>query len=210
MQKVKIKVCGMREPENVADVARLNPDYLGFIFYRKSKRYVADKDAEGILNEVPAGIKKVGVFVNEIIPEIVKKVNLFDLDILQIHGNESPGYCEELKNLGFTIIKAFGVEKTFDFEKLEDYKAYCDYFLFDTKSPVYGGTGVKFDWELLSRYDNINPIFLSGGIGPDDVVALQKIEGLNIHAFDINSKFETRPAFKDVALLEEFIARIRS
>ena len=209
MLTTNIKVCGMRVPTNIVDVSELEPDYLGFIFYPKSKRYVSDEDAGEIIKAVPAGIRKVGVFVNEIVPEIVKKVDLFGLDVLQFHGNESPGFCEELKSLGYTIVKAFGVDKSFDFDQLNGFNPHCDYFLFDTKSPAYGGTGIKFDWELLKGYDNSKPIFLSGGIGPNDAEAIQKINGLNIHALDINSKFETEPAFKDIALLKKFFAGIR-
>ena len=208
MADFKIKICGMRYLQNIQEVCKLAPDYIGLIFYPKSKRFVPDVEAGTIKKAIPPGIKKVGVFVNEVVPEIIRKINLFGLDLIQIHGNESPGYCSELSAIDLKIIKAFGVDEDFNFNVLSDYESSCNYFLFDTKSAGYGGTGKKFDWNLLKNYSNNIPVFLSGGIGPGDVGEILKIRDLNVHAIDINSKFEKEPAVKDVDLLAKFIQQI--
>lgn len=199
----------MRNPDNIREVSRLNPDYLGLIFYPKSKRNVSDLNANEIKKAIPTGILKVGVFVNEVVPEIIRKINIFELDMVQIHGDESPLYCRELKEIGLKVIKSFGVDKNFDFNTLVEYEPYCDYFLFDTKSLNYGGTGSKFDWKLLKNYSYNKPIFLSGGIGPEDADNILKINNLNIHAIDINSKFEKEPAVKNIDLLSMFFHRLK-
>lgn len=199
----------MREPENIKDVCALNPDYLGFIFYPKSKRFVTDKEAKLLNGTVPEQVNKVGVFVNELLPEIVKKINLFGLDLVQLHGDEPVEYCSELKSIDVKVIKSFGIDIHFDFKKLEAYSGCCDYFLFDTKSTDWGGTGKKFDWQVLSGYTLSKPVFLSGGIGPDDAQEIKHLSGFNLHALDLNSKFEIKPALKDAELIEKFLQEIR-
>lgn len=206
---VKIKVCGMRQGQNIRSVSKLKPDYLGLIFYPKSPRFVELKKASSILNAFPQKVEKIGVFVNEPLPELINTCNSFKIKTVQLHGSENPGYCSELKELGFTVIKAFGVNEQFDFNQLAPYTNSCDFYLFDTKSEKHGGTGKKFNWQLLQKFDNSKPIFLSGGIGPDDADELLKIEDLNIYALDLNSKFETEPALKNVEFLEKFIKNIR-
>jgi phosphoribosylanthranilate isomerase len=206
---LKIKVCGMRQPGNISDVCQLKPDYLGLIFYPNSPRYVTDENAEPILDAIPDSVVKVGVFVNEHLSEIIKITNLFKLKTLQLHGQESPEYCMNLKELGFTVIKAFGVDKNFSFKILENYQSCCDYFLFDTKSVKHGGTGKKFDWKLLNGYNNSKPIFLSGGIDSDDASEIMELSHLNIYSLDINSRFETEPGLKDIDKLNTFINNIR-
>lgn len=206
---VKIKVCGMRQGQNIRAVSKLKPDYLGLIFYAKSPRFVEVSKSKAILNAFPQKIEKIGVFVNEPFPELISTCNAFEIKTIQLHGSESPDYCKELKELGFTIIKAFGVNESFDFSQLTAYHDSADYFLFDTKSEKHGGTGKKFDWKLLKNYNNSKPIFLSGGIGPEDAQELFKIKDLNIYALDLNSQFETEPALKDVEQLSKFIKNIR-
>ncbi|MFT3740607.1 MAG: phosphoribosylanthranilate isomerase [Breznakibacter sp.] len=132
------------------------------------------------------------------------------LDAVQLHGSEPPGECWLHRNLGLTVIKAFCIDEKFDFKTLEPYKDAVDYYLFDTKTPQHGGSGKKFNWDILHGYDNSKPIFLSGGIGPDDAAGIKKLGGLNIHAVDINSRFETAPAVKDIGLLKTFFQNIRS
>jgi phosphoribosylanthranilate isomerase len=209
MKPFKIKVCGMRDPENISGVVNLGPDYIGLIFYRKSKRYVPDSSVNDIVNAVPPEIKKVGVFVNELTSEIIRKINLFKLDIIQLHGDEPPQYCLDLKDIGLTVIKSFGIDNTFNFDTLAKYENACDYFLFDSKSPAYGGTGNKFDWSVINGHKFAKPVFLSGGIGPDDAEKLMKSENTWIHSIDINSKFEKEPALKDIHLLKQFFQQIK-
>ncbi len=207
--KMKIKVCGLTKPENIKALGKLAPDYMGLIFYPKSPRFVDEKNAEDICNAIPEETEKVGVFVNELLAEIIRLSELFKLKTLQIHGNESPEYCNELQLLGYTVIKAFGVNENFDFKVLDIYKDSCDFFLFDTKSQKHGGTGTKFNWQLLDRYHLDKPYFLSGGIGPDDVSAINNNNHDLVYALDINSRFETEPGLKNIELIKDFITSIR-
>lgn len=205
----KIKVCGMRESANIELVAALQPDYLGFIFYEKSPRYVGEElDAEQ-LKAFPRQIRKVGVFVNAHPDFILRMVRKYSLDLVQLHGTEAPEVCRNLRGRGISIIKAFSIDEGFNFSRLNNYKPFCDYFLFDTKGEGFGGNGTTFNWELLQKYDNDKPFFLSGGISPEHAPALHELRGLNIHAFDINSRFETKPGLKDVQKLKNFIQQIR-
>jgi phosphoribosylanthranilate isomerase len=206
---LKIKVCGMRQPENIKELVALKPDYIGLIFYPKSKRFVSNEEAIEINKVIPKQILKVGVFVNEYIPNILSRVTLFGLSAIQLHGDESPEYCRNLKDLGIPIIKAFGINETFDFRVLNDYETSCDYFLFDTKAAERGGTGEKFDWKILNNYTLSKPLFLSGGIGPEDTEDILSIKGLSIYSLDINSRFEVQPALKDIEKLKKFINEIR-
>lgn len=207
--EMKIKVCGMRQGQNIKALGKLKPDYMGLIFYPKSSRFVNNDKAVSILKAIPAKTEKVGVFVNEHLLQIIETCNLFNIRTIQLHGDENPKYCEDLKSLGFTIIKAFGISEHFNFEILEKYKACSDFFLFDTQSKNYGGTGIKFDWTVLQKYDNDKPIFLSGGIGPEDTESVLSIKDLNLHALDLNSKFELEPGIKDITRLEIFLQKIR-
>jgi phosphoribosylanthranilate isomerase len=200
----------MRDPENIRAVCALNPDYLGFIFYPKSKRFIADKEAKKLNGVVPGNIKKVGVFVNELFPDIVRRINLLGLEFVQLHGDEPVEYCAELKSIDIKVIKSFGVDDKFDFRKVEPYLMYCDYLLFDTKSTAFGGTGQKFNWLKLKEYTYSTPVFLSGGLGPEDAEEIKNLPDFNLHAIDLNSKFEIQPALKDTKLLEKFIKEIRN
>ena len=205
---MKLKVCGMKYIENIKSIADLKPDYMGFIFYEKSKR-----NFEGIIPELPKGIKKTGVFVNEYIDIVVSLVEEYQLEAIQLHGDESVDYIKELKKhlKNIEIIKVFGIKDDFDFSLLEPYLEEVDQFLFDTKGKERGGNGVKFDWSVLEKYPFSKPFFLSGGIGLEDAPIIKEIQnlGLPISAIDINSRFETKPGFKNIEALKSFKKKLR-
>lgn len=203
-----LKICGLKDPENIKQVAALKPDFMGFIFYPKSKRFVGD---DFVIPPISPEIKKVGVFVNANASFIIDKVDEHKLDLIQLHGDEKPEFCEVLNHI-VPVIKAFGIDETFDFRILESYKNVCSYFLFDTKTKEYGGSGKQFDWTILEKYDNSLQFFLSGGIGLEEIQRLKiekledwKIGKLNIHVIDVNSKFEVKPGIKDIKELEKLI-----
>ncbi|WP_240916360.1 phosphoribosylanthranilate isomerase [Pedobacter sp. HDW13] len=203
---LKLKVCGMRLAANIAAVAELQPDYLGFIFYDKSPRLISDVSAE-LIKYIPAEIKTIGVFVNEDIEKVKEKVSTFKLKAVQLHGNESPEYCAGLK-AGFPdveVIKAFGIDEDFDFAVLAAYLDVADYFLFDTKTKAHGGSGKTFNWSVLDRYTYNKPYFLSGGIDLEHATAIKNISDDRLYALDINSRFETEPGLKDAVKIKEFI-----
>ena len=197
---MKLKVCGMQETENIAALASLQPDYMGFIFWEPSKRYCTT-----VPTDIPKHIKKVGVFVDETTKQIKEKVKLFGLDAVQLHGDESPRQCAALLNL-CEVIKAFRIGPDFDFKTLTPYQDHCTYFLFDTQGPLPGGNGTAFDWKLLAGYTLDTPFFLSGGIGLGHVEAIAEIRKRNlpIHALDINSQFESKPGVKKIERIEKF------
>ena len=197
---MKLKVCGMQETENIAALASLQPDYMGFIFWEPSKRYCTT-----VPTDIPKHIKKVGVFVDETTKQIKEKVKLFGLDAVQLHGDEIPRQCAALLNL-CEVIKAFRIGPDFDFKTLTPYQDHCTYFLFDTQGPLPGGNGTAFDWKLLAGYTLDTPFFLSGGIGLGHVEAIAEIRKRNlpIHALDINSLFESKPGVKKIEKIEKF------
>jgi phosphoribosylanthranilate isomerase len=196
---MKWKVCGMRDANNISEVAVLQPDYMGFILWNGSKRYCSQPQ------HVPEGITKVGVFVDGAVEEIEDAIEIHKLGAVQLHGNESPVLCRELQGKA-QVIKAFGVGKTFDFDILLDYLPYCDFFLFDTKGPMPGGNGTNFDWSILEKYPFDLPFFISGGIGLTEIDKINELRktDLPVYAIDINSKFETAPALKDAEQLKKF------
>ena len=197
----------MREPGNIEEVESLEPDYMGFIFYEKSKRFVAELDP-ATLSTMPENIGRVGVFVNHDLKEVVQLAEKFSLNLLQLHGNESAAYVTELKQLlegsSIKLMKAFGIDENFDFAVLNEYESEVDYFLFDTQTPDHGGSGKLFNWKLLNGYTLDKPYFLSGGIGLESVEALKTIDDKRLFAIDVNSKFETEPGIKDIIKLKEF------
>ncbi|MBP4138537.1 phosphoribosylanthranilate isomerase [Flavobacterium geliluteum] len=198
---MKLKICGMKYPDNILEIGALLPDYMGFIFYEKSARYF-----DGEIPELIKTIKKVGVFVDETVENIISKINHYDLQAVQLHGKESVAFCQELKDkIGnrIEIIKVFSVEAIFDFEVLLPFEKVCDYFLFDTKGKLPGGNGVTFDWKILENYKSEKPFFLSGGIGIEEIPAIKNLN-LPIYAIDVNSKFETVPGLKNKSLLRKF------
>lgn len=209
MSDLKIKVCGMRDKENLMQLLKLNPDYVGFIFYPQSARYVGDDFSEEI-TKLATKAKKVGVFVNAAARDILDKVDTYGLNAVQLHGDESPELTGELQSTGLEVIKAFRVDEIFDFDLLEDYKNVVNYFLFDTKTKLYGGSGKKFDWSILSKYKLSVPLFLSGGIGADDADAISEIKQVNIFALDLNSKFEDAPGLKNISKLSTFIQEVKN
>jgi phosphoribosylanthranilate isomerase len=210
MNELKIKVCGMRDPENISGVAAALPEFLGFIFYPKSARFVGEEFLVEQLKAIPETIKKVGVFVNELPEKVIEICKRLNFQVAQLHGSESPDYCRQIKASGITVFKAFSVDDSFDFEQLSGYADVCDYFLFDTKGHLPGGTGQKFNWTLLKKYTGSVPFFLSGGIGPDDLEAIRNFEHPRWHGLDVNSGFEISPALKDVDMIQQFISEIRN
>lgn len=205
---MKIKVCGMKYLENMQQVAALQPDYLGFIFYPKSPR-----NFESEIPEIDESIKKTGVFVNASIGFVVEKVNQYGFKAVQLHGSESVEYCQELNShdLDIELFKVFSIKDEFDFSVLSAYEPFVNYFLFDTKGKDKGGNGYTFDWSVLKTYPSSKPFILSGGIGVDEVEKVKEIlkTDLPIHALDINSRFEVEPGLKDVELLKRFFEEIK-
>lgn len=202
-----IKICGMKYPENIQAVAALHPDYMGFIFYPKSPRYAEPLSPE-TLDAIPASIKKIGVFVNEDLETILTIVYKYKLNGVQLHGSEMVSMCAQLKEAGLIVIKAFPIAEAINFIPAKRYEGVCDYFLFDTKTDAYGGSGLKFNWEILDEYSGETPYFLSGGIANDDVEAIRKINHPKFAGIDLNSKFEIRPGEKNVELLRIFLDTI--
>ena len=198
---MKLKICGMKS--NTAEVANLQPNYLGFIFYENSPRNFDD-----IITELPKAIKKVGVFVNEKVEVIVDKIEKHQLDALQLHGHESPEVCRLLKSTKKEVIKVFSIKDKFDFSVLHDYEDVCDYFLFDTKGKLPGGNGYNFNWDILKNYPSTKPYFLSGGIGLNEVEKIKAFKespaSKHCYAIDVNSKFEIEPGLKNIEELEKF------
>ena len=192
----KIKICGMKYSENILEVSQLLPDYLGFIFYEKSSRFF-----DGEIPEISKSIKKVGVFVNATLEEIKSKIKKHDLDLIQLHGNETPEFCSNLKQESIEVIKVFSVDDDFDFQILEAYENVCDYFLFDTKGKLHGGNGFTFNWQILENYKSKKPLFLSGGIGIEEIAKIKTLN-LPIFAIDVNSKFEMEPGLKNINKLK--------
>lgn len=201
----------MKNPDNIKELSRLPIDWMGLIFYPKSPRYIGDLDPKA-LNALPENIGRVGVFVNEDIEKVKQAVEKYDLNYLQLHGNESPDYCSKLKLIfpSIQIIKAFNIAEASDFDKTKDYEGIADYFLFDTKTTQYGGSGQKFDWSILNEYKGNTRFFLSGGISAGDALQIKKLENNRIIGLDLNSRFETEPGLKDIELLNQFIKEIKS
>lgn len=203
MQPIKLKVCGMRDNRNVLEVASSRPDFMGFIFYEKSPRYVGLNFK--IPDDLDARIQRVGVFVNENVKIIVKLVSKYHLDFVQLHGDESPKECRELKEKGIGVIKVFSVDDDFDFGIVNAYQSVVDYFLFDTKGKARGGNGVAFNWNLLKNYEGDVPFFLSGGIDPENVNLIKKLNHKQLFAIDVNSGIEIAPGVKDISKLNLLI-----
>ncbi|MFM8449437.1 MAG: phosphoribosylanthranilate isomerase [Haliscomenobacter sp.] len=216
MKKYLIKVCGMRSPENIREIAALPIDWMGFIFYPESPRFVADESLSEWMNHptqgLPAHIKRVGVFVNAPMEEVMNYTHDYQLDYVQLHGGEPPEYCRELLGLWdlaslhkAKIIKAFSVDAAFDFSAVDAYADVCSYALFDTKTSTHGGSGVAFDWAALDNYTGSLPFFLSGGIQPEMVGEIRALQHPALAGMDINSRFETRPGWKNPDLVAGFV-----
>lgn len=207
-KELLIKVCGMREKANLEAIRRLRPDYIGLIFYEKSPRFVSVQ--ESYLTESFAPIQKVGVFVNELTERVCALVREFHLDAVQLHGAEPADDCATLKQKGVKVIKAFGISSVDDFAQCEPYTSACDMFLFDTKTPAYGGSGTAFDWSILANYTYNVPFLLSGGISLDNLKEINALQHEKFIGIDLNSKFEQAPALKDVAKVQQAIRIIKT
>ncbi|MDE6159661.1 MAG: phosphoribosylanthranilate isomerase [Bacteroidaceae bacterium] len=202
-----IKVCGLREAENMQEVERLGTDWMGFIFYPRSPRHVTLRPSC-----LPVKARRVGVFVNEQQENIIRKTSEFGLDIIQLHGNETMDFCTDLRNKmpsSIKIMKTIGVEKEADIRKAESYGQSIDYVLFETKCDTYGGSGKRFNWQWLESYNGPHPFILSGGIGPQDVQAIKQLTHPYFHGIDLNSRFESSPGIKNIGLLDRFLRELR-
>ncbi|MBR4243366.1 MAG: phosphoribosylanthranilate isomerase [Bacteroidaceae bacterium] len=193
-----IKVCGMRDADDIRAVEALGVDWMGFIFHPASPRFV-----DSVPAYLPQKAKRVGVFVNAELDYVRRMVDTFGLDIVQLHGSESPAYLAALSDM--TIIKAINIATAADFQKTDAYNGLADYFLFDTKAKLAGGNGTQFDWDLLQDYSGQTPFLLSGGIGPDDAMRLRDFHHPRLAGIDLNSRFELSPALKDTTKLQNFI-----
>jgi phosphoribosylanthranilate isomerase len=202
----KLKICGMKFPDNISEVMKLEPDYLGFIFYPASKRYIEGLDPE-IVKSIPDEIKTTGVFVDEKLEVVKEQITAYHLKAVQLHGKESPSYCRELKKHA-EVIKAFGIDEKFNFDSLDDYYDSVDIFLFDTKTPDHGGSGKTFNWRLLQKYQLTTPFFISGGIGTDNLADLPRINDERLYGVDVNSRFETEAGIKDTIQLADFKSKM--
>lgn len=193
----------MKYQDNIEQVAALHPDYLGFIFYDKSARCF---DSE--ITNLPKSIKKVGVFVDTDLKEVIQTIKKHNLQAVQLHGNETPEYCKTLKTEDIEIIKVFSIKNEFNFEVLKPYESVCDYYLFDTKGKLPGGNGYTFNWNVLYTYPSTKPFFLSGGIGLNEIEKIKEFQQSETskycYAIDVNSKFEIEPGLKNIKKLNEF------
>ena len=217
---MNIKVCGLKSEENINALKQFDIDWMGFIFYKDSPRDVSNEQHLKTLlldENWQSEIKKVGVFVNMRIHDILHYVHDYHLDYVQLHGNESPEYCQELNSLWSMssmrkakIIKAFSIGSAEDFKNVQLYERHCAYFLFDTKGEQAGGNGVTFDWDLLDHYQGITPFILSGGISKTEIPTIKKLTAPQLFGVDINSKFETAPAQKDVKLVKSFAQMLKN
>nr|WP_297145276.1 phosphoribosylanthranilate isomerase [uncultured Prevotella sp.] len=216
-----IKVCGMRDADNIRDISALGVDMIGLIFYPPSPRYVQQfSSGAGIIPDYAPDMGKtplrVGVFVDDMPQNIVTRVYNYKLDYIQLHGNEPR---ETLENLRATIdpdikpkvkiIKAISVSSAEDIKKYKEYVGAADLFLFDTECKTVGGSGEQFDWQVLQAYDGDVPFLLSGGIGPDDVERIKNFHHPKCIGIDLNSKFEIEPALKDVEKLKQFLVKVK-
>ena len=201
---MRLKVCGMKDPENISELLSVEPDFMGMIFYEKSPRHV-----EGILDprDTPdlGSVRLIGVFVDAEKSYVGNMVEKYTLKGVQLHGQESPDYCHSFREKGLLVLKAFSVGKEgFDFSRLKAYQGVVDYFLFDTKGKLPGGNGVSFRWDILSGYKGNTPFFLSGGISEDHVHKIREFNHPQLCGLDINSRFEIEPGLKDIERVRSF------
>lgn len=204
---MKIKVCGMRDEENIRQLYNAGIRMMGFIFYGKSKRFIDAEQAKTIFNGLPLDVKRVGVFVNERIENIKSLIQAYDLHYVQLHGEESPAFCDEIKK-HTKVMKAFSVDDNFDFSSTLAYQN-CDLLLFDAKGKERGGNGIQYDWKLLYQYEYDTPFLLSGGIGPNDVDRILAFDHPKFVGIDINSGFEKEPALKDIEKIQSFTTYLK-
>lgn len=209
-----IKVCGMRDIENINQLQELDIDFMGIIRYSKSKRYVDDLQKEKVAQQT-MNKGTVGVYVNETLENILQDFIPLQLDVIQLHGNEDPAFAKALLEIDIKIFKAFQVTEEFNFDSLKEWEALATqyvgklFFLFDTATPNYGGSGKKFNWSILDSYKGEVPFLLSGGISDKDVDAIKELKHKMFLGVDLNSKFETEPGVKDIEMIKTFIEKLR-
>lgn len=211
-EKKWIKVCGMKQAANIYELSNLKPDLMGFIFYDGSPRNALTLNPQ-VIKEISHIVTPVGVFVNAKEIFIEDMADRYGITTLQLHGSETPEFCNNLKSKGFAIIKAFSISEDSGIDLFNDMKRYessIDYFLFDTKGNLPGGNGTKFNWDLLRNYNLDTPYFLSGGIKPEDVKSLKNLDLHNLIGIDLNSKFESSPGIKNIEILSKFIQQFRN
>jgi phosphoribosylanthranilate isomerase len=209
---MKIKVCGLTQSDQLKQVDELNVDYGGLIFYQRSQRFVLNKLHSEEVRNLNLALKKVGVFVSASEEDIMTQIELYELDMVQLHGDETPAFCKRISN-AVSVIKAFRItknnEQNIDW-MIKPYEECCDYYLFDTnRVGAYGGTGEKFDWQILKNNKINKPFFLSGGIGLDDVEKVKSIHHPFLYAVDVNSRFENEPGVKNIGQVEMFIQHLK-
>ncbi|MES2516293.1 MAG: phosphoribosylanthranilate isomerase [Bacteroidota bacterium] len=204
---MKLKVCGLKQEHNIAELMQMQIDYMGFIFYKKSPRFAEELLSFDFVRTIPKHIKIVGVFVNESSYSIFNHVAHYNLDMVQLHGNESPELCAELKPY-VKVTKTFQITDDFDFTQLANYLSVVDHFLFDSSSINYGGSGKIFNWKLLELYNYKTTFFLSGGISEDHIREIKLLNLPQLFAIDINSKFETKPGLKNTEQIKKFILNL--
>ncbi|OGX85684.1 phosphoribosylanthranilate isomerase [Hymenobacter coccineus] len=202
--RLLVKVCGMREAASLNAVADLEPDFLGFIFSPASPRYVGDVLTPDLVHGLPDRVQRVGVFVNESTAQVQAIAFRFGLDFVQLHGQETPAQCAELRATGLRVIKAFGVGEAFDFDALGPYVPHCDYFLFDAQGPAPGGNGRVFDWRVLEKYPWPVPYLLAGGLRPEHAAVVRNLRLPGLAGIDLNSGLEIAPGVKDPARVAAF------
>ena len=202
-----VKVCGIANPEFIYHINDIPINLIGFIFYPASKRFIANKLSAKQINSVPEHIKKVGVFVNEKKERILNIAKKYQLDFVQLHGDEDASFVNEISQK-VRVIKAFRIHEAFNFEALTNFENHCSYFLFDTKDQLYGGTGKKFNWDILHRYTGNTPFILSGGISPDDIESIKQIKHPKFLGIDINSGFELEPGEKNIQQIQLFLKQL--
>ncbi len=204
----QFKICGMKFPENILDVSTLHPDYMGFVFYPRDKRFVKKLDTS-ILQVLPKEIKKVGVFVNENLENILTYIHKYNLDAVQLHGTENQELCQLIKEEANTmVIKVFSIMDKHNLKVTNEYKNIADLFLFNTKTDVYADSEQKFNWNILHNYQGNKDFLLGGKIGPDDIKAIRKLKHPKMIGVDLNSRFEIKPGLKNVDMLRTFMEEI--
>jgi phosphoribosylanthranilate isomerase len=211
---MRIKVCGMTKPEQVEQLDEMGVEFAGFIFYPRSPRYVYKSMPANEIRKIKGKINKVGVFVNAEVDEVLRAVDQCGLYLVQLHGDESPKFCEKIADY-ISVIKVFRISEADNIEwKIREYYDVADMFMFDTEGAGYGGTGKRFNWELLKGLNIRKPFFLSGGIGPDDVENINAFKNdvvaKDLFALDVNSKFEITPGIKDMNMVKQFVERVKS
>jgi phosphoribosylanthranilate isomerase len=206
---MRVKVCGLKDIDNMQSVIELAPDFVGLIFHKESKRYVGDDEAFKQYVHSIDGVMKTGVFVNATVDDVISIANDYKLDFVQLHGDQSSEFCASVNNV-VPVIKVFRIDASLSVQEIQRFRDVCCYFLFDTKTEKYGGSGRKFNWELLEEYSLDKPFFLSGGIGPDDLGQIKQIDNRFLECVDINSRFEDSIGLKNINQLKTFIDELRN